>query len=58
MTSGLLEAKAAKVAARAGLLAAIDRGATVRAIAEQVNEHGRRNHFGDLFAETMQRRRT
>lgn len=53
VTPGLLEARAARRDATDGLMAAIERGPEVRAVAESVADHGRRNHFFELLDVTL-----
>lgn len=50
VTPGLKEARAARVTATDGLRAAVDRDPEVRELADRVAEHGRRNHFTDLYS--------
>lgn len=55
-TPGMVEARAARETATAGLLDAISRGPEVRSIVAQVREHGARNHFIELLDITRPRR--
>lgn len=58
VTPGLLEARAARRESTDGLLSAIEQGREVRRVVENVANHGRLNHFGDMVAETFTRRQT
>lgn len=56
VTPGLLAAQAAQRDARDGLMEAIEQGPRVREVVERAREHVRRNHLGELFTATLQRR--
>lgn len=55
-TSGLREARAARREATEALVETIHHGAEVRDIVNRVHEHGRRNHFLELFDATLGRK--
>jgi len=54
-TPGLIEARRVRRAATDDLVAAIEQGGEVRDIVARVHEHGRRNHWGEMLAETFDR---
>lgn len=56
VTPGLLEARAARREATDALLWVIEQGPGVRDLVDRVHEHGRRNHWGEIFEQTMRRR--
>lgn len=54
-TPGLLEARAARARATQGLIGAIIRGPEAREVADRVHEHGRLNHWSELWDVTIRR---
>lgn len=51
-------AKAAQEHARKGFLDAVDMGAEVRRLTARLNDHARKNHFGEGLEQAMMRRRS
>lgn len=54
VTDGALAARAAREKSRRGLLSAIDSGPEVRAVADRIAEHGRRNGFTEAVRRAYQ----
>lgn len=52
----LLEAQQAHRESTDALLWVIEQGPGVRALVDRVQEHGRRNHWAEIFEQTMRRR--
>lgn len=55
-TSGLRQARAARREATEKLVETIHQGPEVRDLVNRVHEHGRRNHFAELFDQTLGRK--